>query len=219
MNISNRDSGRTATAIVLIGLGALFLAAQVFRFEFFGTLWPLLVLLPGLVFLYFALRGDRSAVGLAVPGAVITGTGAILMYQNITNHWESWAYIWALYPVFVGMALTYMGQRTGNNGTSKAGQGLIQWGLIAFVGMWILFELIIFQDGRSTLGNLLLPAVLIGAGVYLLFRRNSPEKRKFDTVEVPDKPKYKNGIRPSPSEELRAKIDAALAEPDEPKQN
>jgi hypothetical protein len=214
---TNRDSGRNATAMILIGLGILFLIAQTFRLDFFGALWPAIVMLPGLAFLYFAVRGDKGAVGLAVPGAVITGTGVILFYQNITNHWESWAYVWSLYPVFVGLALTYIGRRTESEGQLKAGQGLIRWGLIAFVGLWIVFELLIFRGG-SIFGNYLLPVVLIGAGLYLMLRRSTPEKVKIVYTE-PEKPKPTNGHRPTPSEDLQAKIDEALAEPDEPKQN
>jgi hypothetical protein len=214
MNQSNRDVGRTLPAVILISLGVLFLFGQIFSFNFFGTVWPFLVVIPGLAFLYFAISGGRGTVGLAVPGAIITGTGAILFYQNITNHWESWAYVWTLYPVFVGMALTYIGQRTENPDAHRAGQGLVRWGLIAFVGAWAFFELIIFNGGGA-LGNFLLPALLIGVGVWLLFRRNTPSRRKVYTVDVPAKPKNTNGHYTN--DDLQAKIDAALAEPDEPK--
>lgn len=213
MNQSNRDAGRTLPAVILISLGVLFLLGQIFSFSFLGAFWPFMVIIPGLAFLYFAVTGRRETAGLAIPGAIITGTGAILLYQNITNHWESWAYVWTLYPVFVGMALTYIGQRTENPDTHRAGQGLVRWGLIAFVGAWAFFELIIFNGG-GLFGNFLLPALLIGVGVWLLFRQNTPSKRKIYTVDVPDKPKNTNGHRSS--DDLQSRIDAALAEPDEP---
>ena len=101
-------------AAALIGLGVLFLLGQMFSMDIFGLGWPLFVMLPGLAFLFFAIRGDANAAPLAVPGAIVTGTGAILFYQNFTGHWESWAYAWALYPVFLGLALTFMGERTRN---------------------------------------------------------------------------------------------------------
>jgi len=213
MNQSNREVGRTLPAVILISLGVLFLLGQIFSFNFFGALWPFMVIIPGLAFLYFAVTGSKGTVGLAVPGAIITGTGAILFYQNITNHWESWAYVWTLYPVFVGMALTYISQRTENAEGHKVGQGLVRWGLIAFIGAWAFFELIIFNGG-SALGSFLMPALLIGAGAWLLFRSNSPAKRK---VFVPEKPKHMNGSRSSYSDDLQKRIDEALAEPDEPK--
>lgn len=213
MNYSTRDSRRTLPAVILIGMGVLFLLGQTFHFDFFGTFWPLFVMIPGFAFLYAAINGDQKTVGLAVPGAVITGTGVILLYQSITNHWESWAYVWSLYPVFVGMALSYIGQKTSKDGTYKAGQGLIRWGLIAFVGLWALFELVIFNGG-GIFGSYLLPILLIGVGVWLLFRQNTTSKRK---VFVPEKPKHMNGNHSSYSDDLQKRIDEALAEPDEPK--
>jgi hypothetical protein len=213
MNQSTHDAGRTIPALILIGVGVLFLLGQIFSFNFFGAAWPFIVIVPGLAFLYFAFTGGKGTAGLAVPGAIITGTGTILLYQNITNHWESWAYVWTLYPVFVGMALTYIGQKTENHDAHKAGQGLVRWGLIAFAGAWAFFELMIFRGG-SLFGNFLLPVLLIGIGVWLLFRQNTTSKRKIYTVDVPDKPKNTNGHRSS--DDLQARIDAALAEPDEP---
>ncbi len=211
MNESTRDPGRTLPAVILIGVGVLFLLGQIFSFSFLGAFWPFMVIIPGLAFLYFAVTGRRETAGLAIPGAIITGTGAILLYQNFTGHWESWAYIWTLYPVFIGMALTYVAQKNENRDALKAGQGLVRWGLIAFVGAWAFFELIIFNGGGA-FGNFLLPALLIGAGVWLLFRQNTPSKRK---VFVPEKPKHMNGNHSS--DDLQSRIDEALAEPDEPK--
>jgi hypothetical protein len=219
---SQQDIGRRIGAVVLIGLGVLFLLGQTLRFDVFGFGWPFFVLVPGLAFLYFAIRGDANAAPLAVPGAIVTGTGAILFYQNFTNHWESWAYAWALYPVFLGLALTFMGERTGNQTTLSVGGGFVRWGSIAFVALWALFELVIFAGNRS-FGNYLLPLVLIGAGLWLLmrgsFRRMGLEKPKRDEAVftgprvVVSKPK--NGYAPSASDELRQEIDAALAEDDD----
>ncbi|MBZ0298994.1 MAG: hypothetical protein K8J31_04600, partial [Anaerolineae bacterium] len=79
--MSTNANSRSAIAIGLIGLGVLFLVAQISGFSFLGILWPLFIVLPGAAFLYFAYTGDRHAAGLAVPGAMITGTGAILFYQ------------------------------------------------------------------------------------------------------------------------------------------
>jgi hypothetical protein len=217
MTQTNQDIGRRIGAVVLIGLGVLFLVGQTLSFDIFGFGWPFLVILPGLAFLYFAFTGDKNAAGLVVPGAIVTGTGAILFYQNITNHWESWAYAWALYPVFVGLALTFLGERTDHPETGKIGRGFIRWGSIAFVALWALFELVIFS-GNSPFGNLLLPAVLIGAGAWMLFRGSRGEKAKREIPFTGPRvivPKAKNGYAPSASTKLQREIDAALAEDEE----
>src|SRR5438552_19018391 len=106
MMTAERREGRPVIAIGLIGIGVLVFLGQLTGFGgMFSTFCPLFVAIPGLAFLYFAYTGDRKVAGLAVPGTVITGTGLILFYQNITGHWQSWAYVWTLYPLFVGLAL------------------------------------------------------------------------------------------------------------------
>jgi hypothetical protein len=197
---------RNATAIGLICLGVLFLFAQLTGFSFLGLLWPLFIVAPGLIFLYFAFTGDRNTAGLAVPGAIITGTGGILFYQNLTGHWASWAYIWALYPVFVGLALVFIGRRTGSESTERTGDGFVKWGLIAFAGLWVLFEILIF-GGNNWIISTLLPLALIAAGVYLLIQNNAREKAKITYSG--------NGHRKNHSEDLQEKINAALAEDDD----
>lgn len=209
---SNQDTGRTIGAISLIGIGVLFLLAQVFNFSLFGALWPLFVLIPGGAFLYFALTGDKSKAGLAVPGAIIGGTGAILMYQNLTGHWESWAYAWLLYPVLLGMALQFIGRRTGDQGALNTGGGFVRFGGAAFLIAAALFELVIFGGG-GILGGMALPLLLIGIGALMLFGggRSRRVKSKHDDtgarlVSIP------NTASRYSDPELQRKIDAALAE-------
>lgn len=219
------NTGRTVGALVLIGLGVLFLIGQVFDIGgVLGALWPFFIILPGAAFLYAAVKGGKNEAGLAMPGAIIGGTGLILLYQNLTNHWESWAYAWTLYPLFVGLALTFMGQRTGSQGTLRTGQGFVRYSGIAFIALATLFELFIFNEG-GFLSNLVVPLVLIGAGVYMLFRNGfrgtgalNIQKSKNDVIFTGPAvigTKAKNGSGPLMGDRLRREIDAALAE-DEP---
>ena len=209
-------------AFALIGLGVLFLVGQVFNinvWEIIGFSWPVFVMIPGVIFLGLALVGDSKAAGFAVPGAVITGTGAILWFQNATDNWQSWAYIWALYPVFVGLALMFMGRRQANDKQYTTGRGLVTWGFIAFLSFAAFFELLIF-GGSGALTRYLLPAILIGAGGFMLLRGRiaGSEKRKVSDVEFSfsGNGKHKPERQPmTQSERLRQQIDDALAE-DEP---
>ncbi len=202
------STGRSAAAIGLIGLGVLFLLAQYIGFSFLGTLWPLFVMLPGLAFLYFAYTGDQRHAGLAIPGAMITGTGAILFYQNLTGHWTSWAYIWALYPVFLGFAFVFMGRRTGDRHQIMLGDNFVKWGLFGFVVLWAFFELLIF-GGNSPLISTIVPLALIAAGIYILTRGRRV------TTYGPRKSKWVNGHGPSYDSDLQDKINAALSEDDQ----
>jgi hypothetical protein len=228
--MNEQPKGQQITAVVLIGLGILFLLGQIFQFSFWGTIWPFFVIVPGAAFLYAAVNGDRKSTGLIFPGAIITGTGVILLYQNITGHWESWAYAWILYPVFVGLALMFEGGRKDNPNTYKTGRGMVYWGGLAFLLVAALFELTIFNRS-GFLSNILLPLLLIGAGAVMLFRGNlnlpglnsDKDKRKHDETpvftgaRVVNVPAYRaNGHAPEVSSELQRKIDQALAEDDQP---
>ncbi len=89
--------------IILILLGVLFLASEIFSDVFTFWEWPFFIVgLGGLFFIWAILAGIG---GLAVPGAIISGIGGILYYQNMTGNWESWSYIWALIPGFVGIGV------------------------------------------------------------------------------------------------------------------
>jgi hypothetical protein len=219
MNSISQDRGRSITAFSLIGLGGLFLLSQIFGFSLFSILWPLFVIVPGAAFLYFAVNGDKKMSGLAVPGTVVTGTGLILLFQSITHHWASWAYAWTLYPVFVGLALTFMGTRMEDANTYKAGRGLVRWGGIAFVVAAAFFELFIFNGG-GFLGSLALPLVLIVIGAAMLFGRGfgrmSSKSKNDDFAFTPRKSKPKYVVSAEVNPDLQRKIDAALAEDGEP---
>jgi len=170
MNISE-DTGRNIAGMILVGIGGLFLLAQMTGANIFGLAWPLFVLIPGGIFLTIALRAqNEDTVGLIFPGVIVTGTGIILAYQNITGHWESWAYIWALYPVFVGIAMRYMGHRTQNPEVGRVGQVMMLVGSLVFVALGALFELFIFAGGSINFLMPIVPVLMIGAGLFLLFR-------------------------------------------------
>ena len=208
--MTREHDGRPIAAFGLIALGVLVLVGQLSGFSLFSTLWPLFVAAPGLVFLYLAYTGGKKEAGFAVPGTVVTGTGLILFYQNITGHWVSWAYAWTLYPLFVGLALNFMRSRTGDEGQQKASQILMRIGSIGFILGAVFFEVLLFNNG-GIFGGLALPVILIGLGdVMLLTNKNrslTVSKRKVGDLYVNGK--YKN------SDRLQQQIDEALAE-DEP---
>ncbi len=216
-----RDQRNTAGAILLIGLGVLFLLGQVFGVNFWsmvGFSWPVFVLIPGVIFLALAFVGDRKMSGFIFPGALVTGTGAILWYQNMTNNWQSWAYIWTLYPVLLGFALMFNGRRNGKDKEVATGRAFVTYGMIAFLAGAAFFELAIF-GANSALTGWIVPLALIGVGGYLLLsgQIGGREKRKIDAPAFTGARMVnpRNNGRQSPSDDLQQKIDEALAE-DEP---
>jgi hypothetical protein len=212
MNTTQSDSNgitRNIGALALIGVGILFLMTNVFGIElnFWGAAWPFFVIVPGAVFLWLAVTGGKQALGFVFPGAIVTGTGLILLAQNLTNYWESWAYVWTLYPVFVGAALLFHGSRTGEQAQSNTGRNLVRGGLTAFLILGAIFELFIFERVGG-IGTLLVPLLLIGAGVFMLRGRRSQA-----SAAPQFKAKRKNDSDINPN--LQRQIDEALAE-DEP---
>ncbi len=221
MSVEHRNTGRITAALILIGLGVLFLLGDlnILSFSLLGTLWPFFIIVPGLVFLYVALTGSPDSASLAIPGAIVTGTGMILLYQSATGHWESWAYIWTLYPVFLGLGLMYMGRRTGNTGSYRTGLTLTRIGVLAFLVFGAFFEVFIFSS--LGLGRYALPLILIIWGAWMLMR-GARGGSPGDKPKRGDEPLFTGatvtGQRGtySATERLRAEIDAALAEDDEP---
>lgn len=93
--------------IILILLGLLFLASEIFPNLFSFWEWPFIIILIGLVFLLWAVIGGVG--GLAIPGSILAGIGGILYYQNTYNAWGTWSFIWALIPGFVGVGIMLSG--------------------------------------------------------------------------------------------------------------
>jgi len=63
--------------------------------------WPMWVIFAGAAILVIGLL--VGSPDMAIPACIVAGIGGILYYQNATNNWESWAYLWTLIPGFVGV--------------------------------------------------------------------------------------------------------------------
>jgi hypothetical protein len=132
-----------------------------------GLLWPMFILVPGLIMLAVALTGGKGgAAAMSIPGMIVTGTGALMFVQNLTGYWESWAYAWTLYGAFLGMGFMLMGQRLGDDSLHHIGHNFVNVSLMAFAGFAFFFEIIIGISGHGPLNAL----ILIGVGLFLLTR-------------------------------------------------
>jgi hypothetical protein len=133
--------------------------------------WPFFIIAPGVVLLTMAvLAGREDGPGFAIGGSVVTTVGLILLYQQSTGHWESWAYVWALIPAAVGMALALHGiafrtpdmVRTGFRMAAVAAAGFV-------AGFWF-FESV-FDTGRAPVDlGTWWPAILVVVGLLIAGR-------------------------------------------------
>jgi hypothetical protein len=131
------------------------------------------VIIPGLALLTWGVAvGDAAGEGMSLAGAMVSMTGLILLYQQNTGHWATWAYAWALIaPGSVGLGQIVFGSYHGRTKMVRSGLDVLLAGLTLFVILGLFFELVIglsgFGGGR---GSAVLPAVLIGLGLVLLVR-------------------------------------------------
>ncbi|MGE5597910.1 MAG: hypothetical protein ACM3XS_00850 [Bacteroidota bacterium] len=182
----------------LIGLGAVMLLSRLAGLTA-GRIWPFFVLLPGVLFFSgLALDGHATVGWLAIPGSVLIVLSLLLFYQNLTGHWESWAYAWALVmPTSVGIGLAIQGRRSGERHVRETGAELIRTGLAVFAVMGAFFELVLnisrFRSDR--LGGIAWSALLIAVGLYLLCGRG---RIWYDRRSSASPPPGKTGDKPLP---------------------
>ncbi|MBN1399732.1 MAG: hypothetical protein JXA74_02780 [Anaerolineae bacterium] len=111
-----RNRASLYIGLLLLALGGFFLLASITedlggplgQALGWGGLWPLIILVVGVAFwLPIFIWWDRreQLAGLAIPGAIVTVNGLLLLYQNMTGDWDSWAYAWAVEPMAVGLGL------------------------------------------------------------------------------------------------------------------
>jgi hypothetical protein len=160
-------TGSNWPAVAIIALGAGLLLANIFQIQLMSLLWPGFVLVPGLLLLWPAQRSTEDYTHplsfLAVPGAFISTTGLLLFVMNLTNHFEAWAYAWAL--VFAGAAagLAYIYRFDPTHQVHEMVNKFTRVMLYLFIGFAIFFELLIFGTFTPWL-----PLALIAYGVFML---------------------------------------------------
>jgi hypothetical protein len=186
--VLNRQTGSFVAGVLLMGLGGLFLIAQLLGGHFWAYFWPYPIIATGLAFFYAMLATQRG--GFAIPGSIITTIGVLLLLQNSFGWWESWAFAWTLIVVAVGVGITLMGMM--NHATRATRNGL----RIAALGMGLFFVFgTYFGMGFSFLGfgfatRVFWPLMLIGGGALLALRsvvNLSQHSLKEDRpVSIPD---------------------------------
>ncbi|MDP9468604.1 MAG: hypothetical protein M3P32_07700 [Chloroflexota bacterium] len=156
---------------ILIVLGLVFFASQQLNIDIGEATWPFYVIAPGVAMLAFGLTQARGS-GLTIGGSIVTMVGLVLLYQNATDHWESWAYAWALVgPGGTGVGRLLYGTRSRDAKMARDGF----WGIVTAIGIFagglVFFEGVIGISGRPLpLPEWSLPVAIIVIGVLVLLR-------------------------------------------------
>jgi len=170
MENKNQNMGSLVGGILLVLFGALALLAQLFPgFDFWGDFWPFIIIGVGLMLFAGMFAGGKQTAPLAVPGSIVTGVGLMLFIQNLTNHFESWAYGWTVIILFVGIGIYIMGAWGENEEHRDSGKRVARIGLILFVIFGAFFEMIF---NSSAFAQIAFPVGLIMLGGYIIWARS-----------------------------------------------
>lgn len=158
--MSNNNRGSLSSGIVLILIGIIFLISRLVPSFNIGELWPFIVLAVGI---FFLVSGVISNPRLLIPGTIVTYSGSILLYTNLTEDWQQWK-LWLLAPAAVGLGIFLSEWKIRKD--IKAALAA-SWMLMAIGTMMFLLFLLPFGWDK------LWPFVLIVIGVGILIRNRT----------------------------------------------
>ncbi len=164
-------AGGLVLGILLVVAGGLVLAARVLQLTFGPHAWPLWIVVPGVALLLgsFAIP-NRSGLGMAIPGAILTMVGLILWVQDEYGVYATWAYAWALVaPTGPGIGMLLYGLVRGDRRLAGDGFRTTVAGLALFIGFALFFEGVVGLSGhRIEHLDEVLPYAAIGLGLLLV---------------------------------------------------
>jgi hypothetical protein len=175
------ERGALAFGIILIVLGAIFLASESLNLDLSRYGWPMFVIVPGLVMLVLGLViPNEAGLGLAIPGAIVTTVGLVLLFQDTTGAYASWAYAWALVaPGSVGVALVLYGLLHRKVDLIDSGLRTAGTGIGLFIGFGLFFENVINVDPSGDAAGLrdAFPFLAVALGVVIVLLSLLPRSR------------------------------------------
>lgn len=175
MQTNRSNVGALIAGALLIGFGLLALAENLMPGMDWGNLWPFFIIVLGSLFFVAMFAMGKSGAGFAVPATIITGIGLVLLYESLTDNWETMSYFWTFIVIFVGLGIYIMGWYGQDADQRKSGAGVMKVGFILLIIFGTIFETIF-----SSFDNLLFPILLILLGGYLVLSRSGLIKRKKD---------------------------------------
>jgi hypothetical protein len=175
MQTNRNNIGTLIGGGILIGIGLLSLVSRIYTGINWGVLWPVIVIGFGALFFIAMFAAGKSGAAFAIPGAIITGVGLVVLFQNITQHWTTMSYLWTLIIIFVGLGIYIMGWYGEDANQRRSGGKVMKIGIILFIVFGTIFESIF-----SSLNNVIFPILLILLGGYLVLSRSGLLNRKQD---------------------------------------
>ena len=98
--------------------------------------WPILLVGLSLFFLVPSLVGGqhrRLRAGMVLPGAILAGVGAALLYTSLTDRWGAWSYLWTVVPFSFGLGMYAAGWIADAPAFKWIGSGIAAGGVVAYL--------------------------------------------------------------------------------------
>jgi hypothetical protein len=168
--VRNQQITPLIAGVILMGLGGLFLIAQLLGGNFWAYFWPYPIIAAGVTFLIAMVSRGRGAGGLAIPGSIITTVGLILFLQNSFGWWESWAFAWTFIVISVGVGIFIMGVVNQSDKSKRNGLRIAAIGVLLLVPFGIFFGLGFSFLGFTFATRVIWPLILLGVGAVLVLR-------------------------------------------------
>jgi len=146
--------------LLLLFIGVLLILANFGVIEIvWENLWPLFLLIPGILFelSYFTYRKDA---GLLVPGGILITYG-LLFLVNAIYGWHLMDNLWPIFPLGVAIGLFQLYLFGGReNGL------LIPVGILGAISLFFLINNLLYVDFRLLAGIL-----LVVIGIWIIFKK------------------------------------------------
>ena len=162
--------------IPVLTTGAILMFASLFHnWGVWAAAWPLEVLGVALGFVLAAIFMRVPA--LAIPAMIIGVNGLVLLFCNMTGLWQSWALLWPVEPLSIGLGLLVVGIFNRSRGANVAAVILCA---IAGVGFFMMSFMSMFN---FSILRFAVPSMLIVTGAILAglsFFRNGQQAAQVE---------------------------------------
>jgi len=138
----------------------LFIASITGNWNIWAYLWPLEVISVALGFVLMSIF--LKVPWLMIPASVIGLTGLVLQYCAATGWWSSWAVLWTVEPLAVGLPLLLIGMFKKIEGVKVAGIILCGFAGLAFAAMSSILVTSLW------ISRLIGPAIVLALGILLV---------------------------------------------------
>ena len=137
--------------------------------------WPALLVLLSLFFLVPALVGRqnrRLRAGMMIPGAMLAGVGAALLWTALNDRWMAWSYLWSVIPFSLGIGMYLAGWIADAPAFKWIGSGIAAGGVVAYLAFATAFGGEAFRL-VGAIGIIILGVALVSGGLAERLSRKS----------------------------------------------